>query len=98
MDIISRIYKIMLYQLLERSEQFITERLTRNQSLELKRYILVYSEDVNEFHNTVRRLKKADKGLKEITKVMINRPNVVKREDVEMLPCSDRDKVSLMKG
>lgn len=90
--------KTMLYQLLERSEQFIAERLTRNQSLELKRYILVYSEDVNEFHNTVRRLKKADKGLKEITKVMINRPNIVKREEIEMLPCSDRDKVSLMKG
>jgi hypothetical protein len=88
----------MLYQLLERSEQFISERLSRNQSLELKQYILVYSEDVNEFHNTVRRLKKADKGLREITKVMINRPNIVKREEVEMLPCSDKDKVALMKG
>lgn len=88
----------MLYQLLERSEQFINERQNRNHSLELKRYILVYSEDVNEFHNTVRRLKKADKGLREITKVMINRPNIVKREEIEMLPCSDKDKVALMKG
>lgn len=98
MDIVCRIYKIMLYQLLERSEQFITERLNRNHNLELKKYILVYSEDVNEFHNTVRRLKKADKGLKEITKVMINRPNIIRKEDMEMLPCSDKDKVTLMKG
>jgi hypothetical protein len=98
MDIVCRIYKIMLYQLLERSEQFIAERLNRNHNLELKRYILVFSEDVNEFNNTVRRLKKADKGLKEVTKVMINRPNIVRKEDVEMLPCNDRDKVALMKG
>ncbi|NBP03484.1 MAG: hypothetical protein EBU90_26015 [Proteobacteria bacterium] len=88
----------MLYQLLERSEQFITEKLARNQTLELKKYILVYSEDINEFNNTVRRLKKADKGLREITKVMISRPNIVKRQEVELLPCSDKDKLTFMKG
>lgn len=88
----------MLYQLLERSEQFINDKITRNHTLELKRYILVYSEDVNEFNNTIRRLKKADRGLKEITKVMITRPNIVKRDEIEMLPCSDKDKVTLMKG
>jgi len=88
----------MLYQLLERSEQFITEKMARNQTLELKKYILVYSEDINEFNNTIRRLKKSDKGLREITKVMINRPNVVKKEELELLPCSDRDKLILMKG
>lgn len=88
----------MLYQLFERSEQFITEKMDRNQTLELKKYILVYSEDINEFNNTIRRLKKADKGLKEITKVMISRPNIVKRQEVELLPCSDKDRLALMKG
>lgn len=88
----------MLYQLLERSEQFITEKMARNQTLELKKYILVYSEEITEFHNTVKRLKKSDKGLKEITKIMINRPNVVKREEIELLPCTDKDRIALMKG
>lgn len=88
----------MLFQLFERSAEFIEKKLEKNQQLELKKYILVYSDDINEFQSSVKRIKKADSGLKEITKVTLSKPNVVKSSEIEFLPCTDKDKINLMKS
>ena len=96
MNYIYRLY--MLFQLFERSAEFIEKKLEKNQQLELKKYILVYSDDINEFQSSVKRIKKADPGLKEITKVTLSKPNVVKSSEIEFLPCTDKDKINLMKS
>lgn len=88
----------MLFQLLERSQEFMDKKHLKNQQLELKKYLLVYSEDINEFQSTVKRLKKADLGLKELTKVTVVKPNFIKSADLELIPCTDKDKVTLMKS
>jgi len=88
----------MLFQLFERSPEFIEKKQAKNQQLELKKYMLVYSEDINEFQMSVKRLKKADPGLKELTKVTLSKPNLVKSSEIDFLPCADKDKISLMKS
>lgn len=88
----------MLFQLFERSQEFMDKKQAKNQQLELKKYMLVYSEDINEFQSTVKRIKKSDTGLKELTKVTLVKPNFIKSSEVELIPCTDKDKVALMKG
>lgn len=88
----------MLFQLFERSQEFMDKKHLKNQQLELKKYLLVYSEDITEFQSTVKRLKKADLGLKELTKVTVVKPNFIKSADLELIPCTDKDKITLMKS
>ena len=88
----------MLFQVFERSQEFMDKKHLKNQQLELKKYLLVYSEDITEFQSTVKRLKKADLGLKELTKVTVVKPNFIKSADLELIPCTDKDKITLMKS
>lgn len=88
----------MLFQLFERSAEFIEKKQQKNQQLELKKYILVYSDDINEFQSSVKRIKKSDPGLKELTKVTLSKLNIVKTSEIELLPCTDKDKINFMKS
>jgi|GEM_PF-2870905 len=88
----------MLFQLFERSQEFMDKKHAKNQQLELKKYMLVYSDEILEFQSTVKRIKKADPGLKELTKVTLVKPNMVKSSELELIPCTDKDKLTLMKG
>jgi uncharacterized FAD-dependent dehydrogenase len=88
----------MLFQLFERSTEFIKKKQQKNQQLELKKYILIFSDDINEFQSSVKRIKKADPGLKELTKVTLVKPNFVKSSEIEFLPCTDKDKINFLKS
>jgi hypothetical protein len=88
----------MLFQLFQRSEKFINEKIKKNPNLELKKYLMVYSEDVSELQRAITRLKKSDTDLKELTKVTLIKPNLTKKDETEFLPCTDKDKLSLMKS
>jgi len=88
----------MLFQLFERSTEFIEKKQQKNQQLELKKYILVFSDDINEFQSSVKRIKKSDPGLKELTKVTLIKPNFVKNSEIEFLACTDKDKINFLKS